>query len=155
MAYYDALIAAWNSVTQPPTGVTGSGLSAGDTTQQKCAKINAWTMVSSAQRMTIAAYDLYNLILPSEFDALSPTNSQIVRDMLGMVQVDCSPGSNTRVRLNTLFPAGTQTHTNFLNFAKNFDTPVQDWCFTNGYPTHGVSGPGNISVADANNAGLV
>jgi hypothetical protein len=154
MAYYDALIAAWNSATQPPAGVTGQPLTGAMTTQQKCDTINAWTMSGPAQRMTIAAYDLYNLILPAEFDALSPTNSQIVRDMLGMVQVDCSPGSNTRVRLNTVFPAGTQTHTNFLNFAKNFDTPTQDWCFANGYPTHSVNGPGNISVSDAHNAGL-
>ena len=41
MAYYDALIAAWNSATQPPAGVTGAPLQAGDTTQGKIDKINA------------------------------------------------------------------------------------------------------------------
>ena len=154
MAYYDALIAAWNSATQPPSGVTGQALLAGDTTAQKCAKVNGWTMTGSPRAMVIPTYEFYNLILPAEFDALSATQEQLVRDILVLGSADFSPNTSVRNRLNTLFPAGTQTHTNFINAAKSFDTPTQDWCFVNGYPTFGPSGPGNISISDARNAGL-
>ena len=44
MAYYTALINAWNSATQPPTGVTGTGLTGSMTTAQKLAAVNAWTV---------------------------------------------------------------------------------------------------------------
>lgn len=44
MAYYDALIAAWNGATQPPAGVTGAALT-GLTTAQKLAAVNGWTVV--------------------------------------------------------------------------------------------------------------
>jgi hypothetical protein len=155
VAYYDALIAAWNSVTQPPTGVTGQGLLAGDTTAQKCTKINGWTMNGTAAPMLIAATQLYNLVVPSEFDALSAANQALCRDLFELPQVDCSPNTSARTRINQLFAVATTTRQNFITYAKTFDAPTQDWCFVNNYPTHGPSGPGNISVSDANNAGLV
>jgi hypothetical protein len=49
------------------------------------------------------------------------------------------------------FGTGSQTITNMTALAK---ATTEDWCFQNGYPTHGQSGPGNLSVSDANNAGL-
>ena len=47
MAQYTNLIAAWNGATQPPTGVTGSPLLGGDTTAQKLAKVQAWTVTGA------------------------------------------------------------------------------------------------------------
>ena len=44
MGDYGALIAAWNSATQPPTGVTGTALTSGMTTAQKLAAVNGWTV---------------------------------------------------------------------------------------------------------------
>jgi hypothetical protein len=155
MAYYDALIAAWNSATQPPTGVTGSPLLAGDTTAQKCTKVNGWTMAGPAKPMIVDATVIYNLIVISEYTALSAANQTIVNNLLSMGTLDGSPNTNVRTRVVQIFPSGTQTFTNLSNLAKTYDAPTQDWCFTNNYPTHGSSGPGNISVSDANNAGLV
>jgi hypothetical protein len=152
---YTKLIAAWNSATQPPAGVTGSPLLAGDTTQQKVTKINAWTMSGSAKAMIVPTYTIYNLIDITEYTTLSAANQTIINNILSMGTVDGSPGTNIRQRIVTIFPSGTNTFTNLSNLAKNYDTPVQDWCFTNSYPTHGVNGPGNLSVSDANNAGLV
>jgi hypothetical protein len=155
MAYYDALIAAWNSATQPPSGVTGSALLAGDTTAQKCTKVNGWTMAGPAVPMRVEATIIYNLIVISEYTALSAANQTIVNNLLSMGILDGSPNTNVRTRIVQIFPSGTQTFTNLSNLAKTYDTPTQDWCFANAYPTHGVNGPGNISVSDANNAGLV
>ena len=155
MAYYDALIAAWNSTTQPPSGVTGQPLLAGDTTAQKCTKVNGWTMAGPAIPMVVRATIIYNLIVISEYTALSAANQTIINNLLAMGDLDGSPGTNVRSRIVQIFPSGTQTFTNLSNLAKTYDSPTQDWCYVNGYPTHGPSGPGNISVSDANNAGLV
>jgi hypothetical protein len=46
MSYYTALINAWNSATQPPSGVTGTGLT-GLTTAQKLVAINGWTVTGT------------------------------------------------------------------------------------------------------------
>jgi hypothetical protein len=155
MAYYDALIAAWNSPTQPPTGVTGQGLLAGDTTQQKCTKINGWTMAGPAAPMLVQATIIYNLIVISEYTALSAANQTIINNLLSMGMLDGSPGTNVRTRITQIFPSGTQTFANLANLAKTYDTPIVDWCYHNGYPSIGPGGPGNISVSDASNAGLV
>jgi len=156
MAYYDALIAAWNSATQPPTGVTGQGLLAGDTTAQKCTKINGWKMAGPALGPTVPAWQIYDQIVLTEYDALIAANQTIVNNILAMGNINCSAGSNARRRLFSagFFPTGTTSNTNLLTLFNSNYAPSQDWCFLNGYPTHGSSGPGNISVSDANNAGL-
>lgn len=133
MAYYTALIAAWNSVTQPPSGVTGAALT-GLTTTQKIAAVNAWTVTTAAVPMIIPTYSIYNLIVPAEFTALSAANQQLVRDILSMGTVDASSGTSIRSRMVAIFPNGTTTFTNLANLAKNYDTPSQLWVTANGYP---------------------
>jgi hypothetical protein len=156
MAYYDALIAAWNSATQPPSGVTGQPLLVGDTTQQKCTKVNGWTMaVSVPAGPIVPAWQLYDAIAVTEYDALTAGSQTTVNNILAMGFVNCATGSNARRRLLAIFPAGTTSNTNLTSLFANIYSPQQDWCYANQYPSHGVSGPGNISVSDANNAGLV
>jgi hypothetical protein len=155
MAYYDALITAWNSATQPPSGVTGSGLVVGDTTAQKVAKINAWTVNGPAMPMLVQSTVIYNLIDIAEYTALSAANQAIVNNLLAMGTLDGSPGTNVRSRIVAIFPSGTTTFGKLQNLAKTYDTPQRDWCYANDYSTHGVNGPGNLTVTDANNAGLV
>jgi hypothetical protein len=41
---YSALITAWHDATQPPTGVTGTGLTGSMTTAQKIVAVNGWTV---------------------------------------------------------------------------------------------------------------
>jgi hypothetical protein len=156
VAYYDNLIAAWNSATQPPAGVTGSGLVAGDTTAQKVAKINGWTMVPTVPAGTLVpAWELYDNIVVTEYDAAPAASQAIVNNILAMGNVNCASGSNARRRLLAIFPSGTTSNTNLTSLFGSVYTPQHDWCSVNGYPTHGINGPGNLSVSDANNAGLV
>jgi hypothetical protein len=155
MAYYDALIAAWNNPTQPPPGVTGTGLNAGMTTQQKVTTINGWKTTGTATPMVVPTYQIYNLIDLAEFNALTDPNKQAVRDILSMGTVDSSPGTKVRSRFVQIFPSGTVSFQTLSNFAKTFDAPDVDWCFRQGYPTLGANGPGNLSTSDASNAGLV
>lgn len=146
MAYYTALINAWNGAQQPPSGVTGTALTAGMTTTQKLAAVNAWTTAGAAVPMIISTYQIYNLIVGTEFAALSAANQQLLRDILSMGTVDASPGTQIRARIVALFPNGTQTFTALAALAKTYDTPQVSWCQANGYPV--------LGVADCTNAGL-
>jgi len=134
MAYYDALVAAWNSATQPPTGVTGTALTAGMTTQQKLNAVNGWTSVGPSVPMVIPTYLIYNVIVASEFNALTAANQQNIRDILDMGTVDTSPGTQARSRTIAIFPNGTQTFTNLSNLAKTYDSPQIPWWQANNYP---------------------
>lgn len=74
MAYYTALISAWNGATQPPSGVTGNGLSAGMTTAQKLVAINGWTITGSVPTsFALTGNQLLNCINWAEFNALTAT----------------------------------------------------------------------------------
>jgi hypothetical protein len=129
---YTALIAAWNSATQPPAGVTGTALT-GLTTAQKLAAVLAWTTTGAAIPMVIPTYKIYNVIDTTEFSALTTTNQQLVRDILGMGTVDASPGTSIRTRMLAIFAAGTATRTALTALAVPFDTPTVKWADKNGY----------------------
>lgn len=74
MAQYTNLIAAWNGATQPPTGVTGSPLLGGDTTAQKLAKVQAWTVTGAVPTTLYSTgAQLANCINYAEFKALTAT----------------------------------------------------------------------------------
>ena len=155
MAYYDALIAAWNNATQPPPGVTGNPLTVGMTTQQKCDTINQWTVLGSVTGVIVPTWRIYDAIVLTEYDATSATNQTIVNNILAMGNVNCASGSNARRRLLAIYPNTTTSNGNLLSLFNSIYTPVQDWCFTNAYPSNGPSGLGAISVIDAQKAGLV
>ena len=71
MAYYTAFIAAWNSATQPPAGVTGVPLAG--TTAQKLALFNAWTVTGVVPTtLQVTGTQLLNCINWAEFAALTP-----------------------------------------------------------------------------------
>ena len=154
MAYYDVLIAAWNSVTQPPVGVTGTALTGGMTTVQKLAAVNGWK-IATPQKTIVSTYQIYNIIVRSEFTALTAANQQSVRDIIGMGIIDGSPGTQIRAQLIAIFPSGTATFANLAALVAPFDGATSDWCSANDYPSHGQQGPGNLSLPDCTKAGLV
>jgi hypothetical protein len=155
MAYYDALIAAWNSATQPPPGVTGAGLVAGDSTQKKLDKVNAWTTTGAAIPMIVETYKVYNVMDTNEFTALAANQQQNMRDILAMGQVDLSPNLPARTRMLSLFGAGSATRAAMAAMAVPYDTPTVNWCGKNGYPLAQNGGIGGLTLIDATAAGLV
>lgn len=115
MAYYSALIAKWPSVT-------------GATTQAKLDNLNGQTLaVGTPKPLIVSTYEIYNCIVASEFDALTATQQQQIRDILSMGTVDASPGTNVRARILAVFGVGSQTRTNLTNLATSFDTPSIPW----------------------------
>jgi hypothetical protein len=147
MAYYTALINAWNAAPSPPSGVTGTGLTGSMTTDQKLVAFSGWTVVGPAVPMIIPTYQIYNVMVRAEFDALTAPFQQSMRDILNMGTVDGSSGTQIRARIIQIFPSGTVTFTNLSNLAKQYDSPQIPWWQGNGYPAP-------INGQDLVNAGL-
>ena len=157
MAYYDALIAAWNGATQPPTGVTGSGLLGGDTTAQKITKVNAWTITGTVPTtINTSGSALLNCINYAEFKALTAVQQT------NLLQLCANPGSLLGGSANVALI----TDGMFLDYFSNHSGPTilaltalakgltQVWwqvSVANGGA--GLSGP--VSLADTQAAGLV
>jgi hypothetical protein len=152
MAYYTALIAAWNSATQPPVGVTGTALT-GLTTANKIIAVNGWT-VSNPQPANVRVTDIIAAIVPADFLALTALQLQQLQFLLQSAQIVFAPPSGTvRSVFSSIFTGKTTTLNNLSALVAPFDTATQSWCAANGYPTNGSVG--NLSLPDANNAGLV
>ena len=152
MAYYTALIAAWNNATQPPPGVTGTALT-GLTTAQKVAAVNAWT-VAAPQPANIAVTSIIGAILPADFTSLTALQLQQLQFLLQSAQtIFAPPGGTIRSVFASIFAGKTTTLNNLTALVTPFDNATQSWCAANGYPTNGSVG--NLSTSDASNAGLV
>lgn len=131
MAYYDALIAKWGTLS--------------GTTAAKLTGINALTIAGQTQPMIVSTYRIYNAIVPSEFVALSAADQQLIRDILSMGTVDASAGTNVRTVLVTKFPNGTATLIAFTALAATFATTIPWWQATV------AQGGGGLSSTVSNN----
>jgi hypothetical protein len=152
MAYYDALIAAWNSSTQPPTGVTGTGLTPAMPTNDKINAVNGWTMSGAvpATYYTTGA-DLHNCIDYAEFKALTAAQQSSINNALQV------PGSLLSGTANTthmipglfleLFPGGSKTRTAMIALAKAVVAPW--WEVPTSKGGGGLSSPVSQNDCDA------
>jgi len=113
MAYYDALIAKW---------ATLSG-----TTAQKLAAVNAATVAAPADPAIIPSYAIYNALDPAEFVGLTAAQQQRVRDLFGMGTVDVSSGTNARAMLVSIFGAGTATRAALVAVVQSYENKTQPW----------------------------
>jgi hypothetical protein len=152
MTNYANLVAAWNSATQPPAGVTGAGLSAGDTTAQKLAKINAWTVTGSVPTSfytTGAA--LWNCVKVSEFLALSATGQAQIQNCCMISGPLLGGSANAAIGAPGLFlnwfALNSVTIANLTALAQ---AVVQDWWQYAGF-TSAFGYPDLLAAASANN----
>lgn len=153
MAYYTALIAAWNNVTQPPPGVTGTALTGGMSTAQKLAAVNAWT-VAAPQPANIPVSNIIGAIVPADFMALTALQLQQLQFLLQSAQAVYAPPAGTiRSVFSTIFSGKATTLANLSALVAPYDNAIQSWCAANRYPISGTSG--NLNSSDAANAGLV
>lgn len=115
MAYYDALIAKWATLTP-------------GTTAAKLAQINALTVTGDAIPLIVDAFEIYECLDPTEFSALTAANQAIMRDIIGMGKVNGSPGTKTRARIVALFTnASGPTRLALAALAAKYDTPQIPW----------------------------
>jgi hypothetical protein len=153
MTYYAALAAAWNGATQPPTGVTGTGLIGGDTTAQKIAKVNAWTITGTIPTTLYATGDqVFNCLDWTEFAALTAAQQQSLLLLCQIPGLLLGGSANTSKMLDGMLLAyftnhGGPTISNLTALAK---ASMQNWVAS---PSGaGLNGP--VSEADTTAAGL-
>jgi hypothetical protein len=134
MAYYTAFVAAWNSATQPPAGVTGTALSG--TTAQKLALFNAWTVTGVIPTtLFVTGAQLLNCINWTEFSALTAAQQT---NLLALCQVGgllLGGSGNTTFVVDGMFLAyftnlSGPTITALTALAQG---AVQSWWLANGY----------------------
>lgn len=153
MAYYTALITAWNGATQPPTGVTGAGLLGGDTTAQKLAKVNAWTVVGTAQKALLTPSQILNAIVFADLSGLTQLQVTLLTAMLAGSAVDASAATTIRTALQTIFAGKTTTLANLAALVAAYDSPPTAWA----HATVAQGGAGlvaSVQLSDATQAGL-
>jgi hypothetical protein len=119
LAYYDSFKAKWALQT--------------GTTAQKLAAVNGLMVAGPAIPMRVPTTDIYNCIVPSEWNALSSANQQNIRDILYMGIVDASFGTNVRAMLAAVFGAGTATRAAFIAAETKYDSPQIPFYLTDGY----------------------
>lgn len=136
MAYYDALIAAWNGATQPPAGVTGTAITGGMTTDQKIAAVNSWTVTGSIPTTVFSSGSaVANCIVWSEFAAITAAAPDTVaQKQLRLLTLLNNPGPLKGGSANTgdllvgmlldCFAANSQTIANLTAMSKGL---TQSW----------------------------
>lgn len=150
MAYYTALITAWNGATQPPTGVTGTAITGAMTTAQKIAAVNGWTVTGSVPTSFFVTGDqLLNCINYAEFKVLTATQQNNILAVCRTPGKLLGGSSNTAFIVDGMvldyFPGAGPTVASLTALAQGAVTP---WWQALG----GLSGP--VSLADTTAAGL-
>lgn len=83
--------------------------------------------------LTLSSAQIYDAIVPSEFQALTATMQQYVRDILGLGSgIDVGPSSNARTVLAAAFGAGSTTRANLLALLNTTTTIAAGLGFSNG-----------------------
>ncbi len=154
MAYYTALIAAWNNVTQPPPGVTGTGLTGGMTTAQKIDAVNGWTVTGAIPTSVFfSGPQLLNSINYAEFKALTSAQQQNILLLCSASPTGGLLGGSANTSLLPVgmiidyFPLAGVTIANLTALAKGFTQPW--WQAATG---GALNGP--VSLSDTTAAGL-
>lgn len=150
MAYYTALISAWNTGTVP-VGVVGTALT-GQTTAQKIININGWTLTSTIPAAyTITGMQIASCIKWSEIAALTVDQR---REVLTLCTITSLSVGSSAAEIALLadgmiiayFPPGGATITALSALAP----AAQAWVTASA--GGGLNGP--VSLADTQAAGL-
>lgn len=134
MAYYDALIAKWATLTP-------------GTTAAKLAQLNAVTVAGSAQKALIAPSAVLNAIVFADLAALTALQVSQLTLLLQGGTIDASAGTSIRAGIQALFAGKTTTLANLGALVASFDSPTIPWGRANGYGDV-------ITQNDLNGAGL-
>jgi hypothetical protein len=121
MAYYDALIAKW------PT------LSPG-TTAAKLTQLNATTVAGPSQKAILAPSQILNSIVFADLAALTQLQVSQLTLLLAGSSVDASVGTSIRLGIQALFSGKATTLANLGALVAPFDNTTIPWWQANGYP---------------------
>lgn len=149
MAYYDALIAAWNGATQPPAGVvSGTAITGGMTTALKINAVNSWLVVGAARPLVVPPSVIFNACNATDLGSLTTAQLQLLQLMMSGPTVDASQGTVLRQVIINIFSGKTNSINGLSALAALYDSPhVPWWQFTGG-----LNSP--VSINDTIPAGL-
>lgn len=114
MAYYDALIAKWATLTP-------------GTTAAKLAQLNALTVTGAAIPARISPSQILNAIVFADLAALTQLQVTQLTLLLSGTDVDASPGTSIRTGIQALFSGKTQTLTQLGALVAPYDSPPIPW----------------------------
>lgn len=122
MAYYDAMIAKWGTLSP-------------GTTAAKLSQLNAATAAATPQRAILSPSSILNAVVFADLAALTQLGVTQLTLLLQGSLVDASAGTSIRAGIQQLFAGKTQTLNNLGALVAPFDTPaVVPWWQANGYP---------------------
>lgn len=113
MAYYDALVAKWATLT--------------GTTEEKLVAINELTVVLPANKAILSPTQIVNAIAYSAIAALSADKQGELQILLSGPNVDASIGSTVRAGLASIFASSATTLANLAKLYEPFDHPKAPW----------------------------
>lgn len=148
MTNYAPLIAAWNSSTQPPTGVTGTGINGTMTTAQKLTAVNGWVITGAIPSvLSVTGNQVVNCINYTEFSAISSTAQVNILRLCSITGPLVGGSANTAFLVDGLiianFTTGSKTIAALTALAQAAVTP---W-----WQAQGFTGP--FSTTDLGLAG--
>lgn len=121
MAYYDALVTKWGTLTP-------------GTTAAKLSQINSQTVAGPVQKAMLSPSSILNAIVFADLAALTQLQVTQLTLLLQGSQVDASVGTSIRTGIQALFAGKTQTLNNLGALVAPFDSPQIPWWQANGYP---------------------
>jgi uncharacterized protein (DUF697 family) len=142
MAYYDALISKWATLTP-------------GTTAQKIVQVNAITVqIAASTKAILVPSAILNAIVFADLAALTQLQVTQLTLLLQGSQVDASVGTSIRAGIQALFAGKTQTLSNLGALVAPYDTPiiVPWWQATVAQGGGGLTS--SVSLQDCANAGL-
>jgi hypothetical protein len=114
VAYYDALIAKWATLTP-------------GTTTQKLAQLNGLTVVGPVQKAILAPSAILNAIVFADLAALTQLQVTQLTLLLAGSEIDASIGTSIRAGVQALFAGKATTLANLGALVAAFDSPPIPW----------------------------
>lgn len=134
MAYYDALIAKWATLTP-------------GTTAAKLTQLSAITVAGAPIKAVLTPSQILNACVPADIAALTPAQVTLLTLILQGSTVDASQGTTVRAAAVAIFTGKVTTLAQLGALVAPFDAPALPW-----WTTAGLSSP--VSQADLTAAGL-
>lgn len=121
MAYYDALVTKWATLSP-------------GTTAAKLAQVNALTVTGSAVKAVLPPSAILNAIVFSDLAALTQLQVTQLTLLLSGTDIDASAGTPIRAGIQALFAGKTTTLANLAALVAPFDSPSIPWWQSASYP---------------------
>lgn len=157
MAYYTALITAWNSSIQPPVGVVGTGLSSAQATATKLTNINGWTVTGTVPTSFLTTGSALTACINfAEFNTLTPTQQSNVLALCNNMGPLLGGSTNAGLLTGGMFVTyfSTPSSPTIAKLTALAQAVTQSWAQSNGYPYYSSvqGGINNHDLADANSS---